>query len=443
MFNLKINKERQQTIKMSAQTLVQLNISTDHIILHFGQSITKLEIVINNVIDKGTLIIPQKISNNISIPEVSYHFYFQGNHLYLGPVIGFLPERLFYNNPKKLKMRLAKYNHIKGLIFIFRKKNINKAKKTIRGLFYDPVSQSFIKGSFPYPSAIFTRVRIKNKEYSYLKEQIGDRIFNYPYDNVDKFKFWQVLSQFPEIKKHLPYTEEYTNTEQLIQFLSKYESLYLKPVGLSQGRGIYHLKHQHGGFILTPGSGTQLYLPAKEDLAKVLKAEIKENYIIQEEKRAVPGMDKIDFRIYLQKDLHKKWNFSIMEARLAKKGSVITNSSGRQKVLDGKIGLSEIYGFNKEETNQITDYVFSLCKKVLNIMENNSYHLGDAAFDFIIDKDRRIWLLEVQLNYGADKRLDMADEDKVSLPFILPTPFEYAKALAGFNRKNMFVTEFF
>ena len=49
-----------------------------------------------------------------------------------------------------------------------------------------------------------------------------------------------------------------------------------------------------------------------------------------------------------------------------------------------------------------------------------------------MDKDCKIWLLEVQVNYAAEKKANRTIDEQQVFPDILPTPFEYAKALAGF-----------
>jgi hypothetical protein len=65
-------------------------------------------------------------------------------------------------------------------------------------------------------------------------------------------------------------------------------------------------------------------------------------------------------------------------------------------------------------------------------MEKQGYLLGDAAVDFILDKSANLYLLEVQINYAAEIKAFRDEDEQRVLPCVLPTPFEYAKALAGF-----------
>jgi hypothetical protein len=65
-------------------------------------------------------------------------------------------------------------------------------------------------------------------------------------------------------------------------------------------------------------------------------------------------------------------------------------------------------------------------------MENDRNHLGDAAVDLVIDENNKVWLLEVQLNYAAEIKAKRTEDEQLILPSILSTPFEYAKALAGY-----------
>ncbi len=121
-----------------------------------------------------------------------------------------------------------------------------------------------------------------------------------------------------------------------------------------------------------------------------------------------------------------------METKVAKKGSIITNSINREKIIPGKIALQEEYQLSKIQAEKKIEEITKLCITVLNKMEVKDFNLADAAVDLIIDKNKKIWLLEVQLNYAAEIKANRGEDEKYILPYILPTPIEYAKVLAGF-----------
>ena len=101
------------------------------------------------------------------------------------------------------------------------------------------------------------------------------------------------------------------------------------------------------------------------------------------------------------------------------------------KLLAGESALKEFYHLNDEQVKKSRE-ITKLCIHVLKIMEKRGHQLGDAAVDLVIDQNQKVWLLEVQLNYAAEIKANREADERRVLPFILPTPFEYAKALTGF-----------
>jgi hypothetical protein len=436
MCSVQINEKLDpDIIHLNDETLQRLNMESDSITLHFGKFKKELIIRINNNLQTNQIMIPSNLGENLSIPELPYDSYFNKNQLFLGPVIGFLVNSKYYKNVQKMaKLRFSNYDKIKGLIFIFNSKTINQANQTISGYYYDPTTNKFIEGIFPYPSVIYNRSFIKPNLYKHLKEHIGENIFNYPYRNDNKYLFWRNMSTITNIGEHLPSTLKYNGVTSLVQMLTKYESVFLKPIKLSQGRGIFHIKKADKGYIFSDTKGNKTLINSIETLAKILNSRIMNNrrYIIQQEIPFKHSGKKIDFRVYLQKDGTKNWKYSGLETKVAKVGSVISNSSYREQIMPGEVALKEIYHLTEDQVNQKLVEVTQLCTKVLMVMENGETHLGDVAMDLIIDQEGKIWLLEVQVNYAAEKKANRTIDERRILPYILPVPFEYAKALAGF-----------
>ncbi|EJR45134.1 hypothetical protein IIM_05096 [Bacillus cereus VD107] len=423
-------------INLNDETLKRLNIESNSIILNFGKFKKELTIEIDNNLKLNQIKLSSYLNENISIPELPYDSFFNKNHLFLGPVIGFLLTPGYYNNMQKIvKLRFSNYDKIKGLIYIFNRKTINQSNKTISGYYYEPTTNKFIQGTFPYPCAIYNRSDMKPNIYRHFKKHIGKNIFNYPYRNGNKYSFWLKMSKIPYIGEHLPITRKYNGVESLVQMLTKYNSVFLKPTSLSRGKGIFHIKKADEGYILSYNTGDKVLIKSIETLEERLNSSIKKNrkYIIQQEIPFNHSGKKIDFRVYLQKDETKNWKYSGSETKVAKVGSVISNSLYREKVIPGEVALKEIYHLSEDQIKQKIVEITQLCINTLNVMENaEEAHFGDVAIDFILDKKCKIWLLEVQRNYAAEKKANRTIDERQVLPYILPTPFEYAKSLAGF-----------
>lgn len=428
------NNCRPNLVYLSDETLKQLSINSGSITLHFGTLTKQLKIVINNDLEPGRLIIPKEPSPGIIIPDLPYDHYFKKNHLFLGPVIGYLVVQRYFENPHLVSLRFINYDKIRGLIFLFRPNTINSNNNTIWGKYYDPQTKTFIKGTFPYPSVIFNRNPLSRNTYNLLKNHVGN-IFNYPFFNTNKWSFCNWMSKEPSISEHLPETTEFTGMDSLLTALNKHHAVYLKPTNLSQGRGILHVSKSGPNYLLSDRFGRKYSFKTPEQLLLSLKNKLipDRKYIIQQ---PVPFINnkgnKIDFRVYIQKDYTGKWKFSGMESKVAKKGSIISNSRNREQIMPGKKALKTFFGLDEIGIEQKIEEITQLGIKVLKIMEQNSVHLGDAAIDMVLDNNRKIWLLEVQLNYAGDKKAKRSADERQVLPTVLPTPFEYARTLAGF-----------
>ncbi|WP_170834718.1 YheC/YheD family protein [Natronincola peptidivorans] len=423
----------QDSIYLNNSTLQQMNIASPYITFHFGAFAKNFPIQIDPSLKNGVIRLPKQLSDDLEIPAVPCEYYMDDHHLHSGPVIGLLVLPRYYNDPPQQLLRFADYDGIKGLVFLCKQSDINIDTRRIEGYYYTPETEDFVAGTFPYPSAFFNRTRLKKRIYRHLQQHIGDTVFNYPYGNTDKWSFYKQMSEKSKIIKHLPNTVQYVNIKSLIKMLRTYPAIYMKPTTLAGGNGILYVKKLKKGFLLSTPSGSKQRIHTKNALAEQVSMRLVKNkkYIVQQ---AIPYEykgKKIDFRVYIQKDETKNWKFSGMETKIAKSGSIISNSKNREAVIPGEEALMKIYGLSEKETVKKIIEITKLCIKVLNILEKGS-HIGDAAIDLIIDGNGEMWILEVQLNYAAEIKAFRLDDEQAVLPNILPTPLKYAKSLTGF-----------
>lgn len=425
----------EKNIYLNSRTLESIDPQADEITLHFGQLTKRLKIKIDNDLKTGEIIIPQNLTKLISIPLLPYEYYFINNHLYLGPVIGMIVYTRYMNDPNQQLLRFADYENIKGLIFLFFPKTIDKWNKTISGCYYDPEKKSFVNGVFPFPNAIFNRIPLRKSRYDYLKKEIGDKIFNYPYGNTDKFEFWKLMYKQPAIKNYLPKTKKFDNVNGVLKALEYSDSVYLKPVSMAGGNGIFHVKKMDDHYKWSDIDGNTVEIKTKKLLSETLQKQLIPNkeYIVQEEILTFnKDQNKLDFRIYLQKDYSKNWRLSGLETKVGKKDSIIANSQNRERIIPGEQALQEFYGLTEKKAKAKIEEIANVCILALKVMEAKGYKLGDVCFDLVMDKNKKFWILEVQINYAAEIKAFRDEGERRILPFILPTPFEYAKALSDF-----------
>ena len=83
LYSIKLdNGVDENFIYLNSETFQQLDIETEHITLHFGQLTKRLKVIINNQLKTGEVIIPQKLSEHVTIPPLPYDYYFVNNQLF-------------------------------------------------------------------------------------------------------------------------------------------------------------------------------------------------------------------------------------------------------------------------------------------------------------------------------------------------------------------------
>ncbi|MFD2118039.1 YheC/YheD family protein [Paenibacillus yanchengensis] len=403
--------------------------------LHFGQHMAKLRLRKDEEIPEDVLFIPRTCWNDFTIPDLPYDHYFMEDHLHLGPVIGINVLEKYYKEPNLQLLRMENYDKIKGLLFMFRASQNKSQSNTVIGKYYDPQKHVFVEGIFPYPTAMFNRVPLLPGTSKRLMHRLGNKIFNNPYSNTDKWELWNTCSKIPEIKKYLPATVKYSGMSTLFKMLDQYKWVYLKPITLAGGAGIFTIWVVDGGYRLKNEYGKEWTVDSTNKLSTLVKNQLlsKRTYIIQEGISSEFDIGKVDFRIYIQKDRTGKWKFSGLESKIGIKGSIIANSKYRQKIMPGKAVLKELYLLNDEQIATIINEMTSSGIRLLHALEPTHKLLGDAAIDLIVDKSLNIRILEPQLNYATEIKQLRTDDEREVLPYIVATPWEYAKYLAGFT----------
>jgi hypothetical protein len=414
-------------ILVAEQTSEAMKFS-DKVVLRFGQYSKTMEVNRDCTIDPNTIVIPKSLSEWISIPDLPYEVRVSENALSLGPVIGFMNNKIFYENPDLISSRFANYNRILGLIFIFGKEQVDTNRRLILGKYFNPKTESFDEGILPYPTVIYLRTNPGPDLHRHFTKYLGAKcIYNYPFLS-NKWVFWRLISINPELRSYLPETKKYTTVEDALEMLEKYGAVYLKPFNLSRGRGILSLRKRKGEYLLRDSEGNCWIVNNNRALSGVLREKLRRKYLIQQEIPFQYTGRKVDFRIYLQKDKFMHWQCLWAETRLAEVGSIITNVRNRFEVMPAIKGLRLIFQLDNHQAKAKIAEIASVCVKILELLEGNGHSLGDVAFDFILDESLQLWLLEVQPSYFSD-----VFTREYLTPIIHPNSFDYAKALAGFN----------
>lgn len=408
-------------------------------ILNIGSWSREVDIDFSSELDKNTINIPKTISEKYSIPDIlDYEVKVDGRNLYLGPVICYLLEtQKKYITPERLEKLTVYYNNydiIKGIMFISAADQINISDKTIGGFYF---SEGVWKEDvFPYPGAIYRKSDIPEEVYEDLINQIGDRIFNSYF--FDKWETWEILSDYSYLKQHIPHTEKLEGLETLDRMLEQHKEVYLKQARGYKAKGIIKAEKSGEGYKFTYRLKGVKEIPDFQDAARFID-ELNEGkrgknfYLVQQSIKVKNYQTRpFDFRVVMQKDKSKHWNCSGIIARFGKRQSIATNFLLSGYALPCHDALKRVFRMNEKDIFLKQQEIICICMEVCKVLEKSVGNYGDLGIDVILDENLNVWILEV--NKTHDHRFPLYSiNDTQMYHRIITRPFEYAKALAGFE----------
>ncbi|MBM6618220.1 YheC/YheD family protein [Bacillus suaedaesalsae] len=423
------------TIILNMEALPRHFKSNNQVTLYIGSLSKDVKIQNSFMLSQNVMIVPHSLGNGFTFPDdLDVEVKFEKSSIIVGPAILLItPEYYPEITEEFLKLcevHIKSKKQFKGLFYVCQSSGINIQSETITGYCFVPTGSKenqWIKGVFPYPQAVFNRTRkLDHSIYESLKNAIGDRIFNS--DFVGKWKQYKLFSANKNLKLHLPETRNLTSKHVIYEMLDKYKSVYLKPHNSANGKGIFYLQRLNGGYLLQDTENHTLTFPSMKKVANYFRTnKVTSDYLVQQPIPFKHNNRNLDFRFYMQKNKKKKWTSPGFTAKISKENSINTNFKNRDLLLYGMEALKSIYNLNQSEALEKANEMFSICRNACETIEMQGIHLGDVAFDLILDQQKKTWILELQIRYGRDNHIN-----KKTFKKLMTNPIEYAKVLAGF-----------
>ncbi|MCV9887820.1 YheC/YheD family endospore coat-associated protein [Metabacillus halosaccharovorans] len=384
-----------------------------------------------------TISLPADLSEICGLPEdLPYEIIVDDTCITIGPIIAMIAYRdkkkMSCGALDKLKLRFSHYKRIKGLIFVCAANCIIPNENTIEGYYFNPngtTSKTRWKyGMFPYPNAVYKRVPIESSSYNHLISKVGDRVINSVFflkaDIVHEAEKDELFTSY------FPHTEIVKNEKQIRALITRFQSVYIKPSNGSQGEGIYKITIDKNNRIkLIDRENKTTVISNKSVLLDYLREWRKKEYIIQKAIKPI-GNQNIDFRVYVQKNGLQNWVCQGMIGRVANQGTIITNLKYVDKILDGHTTIKKFFRVDSQKAKDLEEEIYTRCIGVCKEIDKRFGTYGDVAVDVIVDSNLNVWILEINKVYGYNSIVKM--KNKTLLETLFTTPFDYAKALAGF-----------
>jgi hypothetical protein len=318
-------------------------------------------------------------------------------------------------------------------IFLFLPNDINRNKKTVKGKSYCHKTNKWQEDRSPLPMYIYDRCFYENEEIyklhyahvSWLKSQPDIYFLGHGLPN--KWLVYNTLKEDPVINLFLPETELVTTSEIVFSMLTKHDSILLKPVSGSQGKGIFILANQDNGFSLIAkknGIPFQKSLTKKQVPHLINKVTVKRKYLLQPCLQLTDNDQRpFDLRIFLQKNREGKWKEVGRGIRTGKIGDY-TSNLGTGGVVSSYVEWLHTLPIDACQPLHVN--LAALIERIPIVLEKQGQQLFEMGLDFGFANDGKLWLLEVNSKPGR-KVITTSFPDKKEI--LARAPIDYCRYL--------------
>ena len=324
--------------------------------------------------------------------------------------------------------------------FRFLPSKINPLTLQVKGEKFNSISKSWVKSEFPIPTIIYDRCFYGDDEHSkqcipivsWLKTRTDTTFLGYGLPN--KLELYEVLRK-TVLSPYLPVTLFVSDTNIVLNELTKMKRIILKPINGSQGHGIYYLKKNEKSFHVKTEKQKNIIsriFPNETKLIQWLQSLIgNRQYLMQPYlELSNTQLQPFDIRILLQKNMDGKWNELGRGVRRGNTGGILSNLSAGGFALPFADWSKSLPSATKEYMNQELEYILT---NLPPLLESAFLPLFELGVDIGIAKNGSIWILDVNSKPGRKVLLQTQPdlEDALNL-----APLLYGKHLTLIDSKE-------
>ncbi|HWI55394.1 MAG TPA: YheC/YheD family protein [Desulfobacteria bacterium] len=435
-----IKAERRALSKLAKHPNICLNFGTSFVYAKLMASPEKASynrLLVSKDIFKQ-LFVPDSNDIGVSISQ---------NKVVFGPLIGIFvsgweTENLAQGTCKnKYFYRYIKVcRELNAICCFFSLQDISWEERKIKGwIFQDKAAagKKWTSRLLPIPTVVYDRCfGARGKEDGYeLRSQLlnvsGVTVFN-AMPKLRKWETYELLRTYPEIQDCLPKTLPYTGAEELAELLTKPGRVYLKPDGLSKGKGIFTIgRSPSGGFTIRhrgPEANEIFRIDSLDELEKLFEPYIERGggYLMQEE---VPlaryNGKKFDMRVLCQKDIDGQWIIGGIAVRVAARRSIVTSPRSGGSVITWPHALQSVFSQQQDQPDGIASKVTDIAFRICGIIEQHFGCCGELGLDMGIDDQGKVWVIEVNAKPLKVSLKRLRDPELLQLVHANPIRFAY------------------
>ncbi|GGH14574.1 YheC/YheD family endospore coat-associated protein [Paenibacillus segetis] len=336
---------------------------------------------------------------------------------------------------RKLCMIGRRYNMA---IYIFCPTWVHSGKNLIPGFTYE--NGSWIKKMFPFPDIIYDRFFSRDNKHQRLKQRCLSLLTdNHPFVYLTrglagKWAVYQALCKSKEIAPYLPETIQYTGAIQLADWLSSHGGeAFLKPQHGTHGKRTLHVKITNMDDRLRvrgrSGNNTifrRIFRNKADGFEWINKITGKRNYLLQQYLQLNSSQEEpFDIRVLMQKNQNGLWSLTGMAVRAGRRNSLTSNLHGGGTAYEVLPFLGRELGTTV--SNELIHLITQLSERIPSYLESYFGRLAELGIDFGVDKEGKVWILEVNSKPGRSSFSQIGDMKSARRS--IENPIHYARYL--------------
>jgi len=366
--------------------------------------------------------------------------------LELGPLIGILVSKDYPDTPDnpfgaitQFCKEVAEACRLQGgQVFFFTPNQLYSNPTSIQGWTYHG---SWNRSRMPLPHVIYNRLTTRKLEnlpsvkqfLQYVAQHNQTAVFNEKF--LDKTEVFSALMTNRSVDHYLPESRPLRSFATLKTMSAKYNTLFVKPVTGSMGKGIIRIindqqSNYHAQHATSSGSRNQQF-NSLQKLYTNLFSKKTNRYQVQQGLQLIEIQKRpVDFRALVQKNKLGEWSVTSIVARIAGNQHFVSNLArgGTLCKVEEAVSKSNIIGrINSSEVlSRLKQAALLIAKGIDDGIEG---HFGELGIDFALDRYGRIWMLEV--NSKPSKNDNIPWQEGKIRPSVRKL-IAYAKYLAQF-----------
>lgn len=406
------------------------------VVLRHGSRRVTVELRPDATVPAGEIRIPAAVAEELLwVPGIPYDLWWDGHELRFGPVLAVVvPGRhIARARGGAWSCWAGVYPRLRGLLFVTSKEKLDLTEGCARGYYYRPGPDggAWWRGRFPLPEVLYRRAWLPFPLYRELP-RLGVRLFDGECN--DKWRVYRWLSAARAVIPYLPWTVPVARPEEVPGLVRHHGRLVLKRRRGLQGKGFLVISADpEGGYrVRDRGEPAAHHCPSQQDLLDCLRPVLgKHRYLAQQAVELPSYLDRpMDLRVIMQRDDRGRWRCTGGAARFGTPGAVASNF-----VWEGGFGCSPVnglrlaLGIGKPVARALWAKVRAVARRVCQAMELWG-EFGDLGLDMAVDRQGRIWLLEVNCGLQVHT-LALFGGGEAAVRRVRQVPRLYARFLAG------------